>query len=122
MHYIDVAKLVKSIQYRSLLVASSIAILSTVSPVWAHAPEYHAPSAAQEESTSTESQPTPESETTSETKPCTTEATCDTDPETNLTEKKSAYSLPIGEFVLVLLAAGPFIMVEFKQRWQHNHK
>jgi hypothetical protein len=107
---------------RSILAARVSAIVCTASPVWAHAPEYHAPSAAQEASTSTDSQPTPESETTSETTTCTTKETCGTDPEPNSAEKKSAYRWPIGEFVLVLLAAGPFIMVEFKQRWQHHHQ
>lgn len=129
MHYIDVAKLVKSIQYRSLLAASTIAIVWTA-PVWAHAPEYHAPSEQEEVSSpAPRLNPTPEStpnssesETNSQTKICTAEETCSTDLQTSPAEKKSASSLPTDEFVLLLLAIGPFVMVSFKQRWQHNHK
>lgn len=109
-------------KYRFIRAASVSAIVWTASPVWPHAPEYHAPSEPEEVSTPTQGNPTSEPDTTSETTTCTTEATCSTDREPSPAEKISASSLPTGEFVLLLLAAAPSILVGFKQRWQQQNK
>lgn len=117
--------------YRFILATSISAIVWTAPPVWAHAPEYHVPSEQsepEEASSPATAKPTPdatpnlsEQETTAPTTTC-TEDTCATDLQLSPGEKKSAYRLPTGEFVLLLLAIGPFMMVGIKQRLHHHHK
>lgn len=98
--------------YLFIFAASLSAIVSTASPVWAHAPEYHVPS---EQLEPEEASPPATAQPTSE-------------PTPNFSEQEtlietSTFTLPppkTGEFVLGLLAIGPFMMVAIKQQLHHK--